>query len=377
MLKTLLITTDYPPKIGGVSEYLSQICRRLPEDEIVVLTTTEHNSADFDLIENYKIIRKNLLYSCKLVWPKWLKLLFSAYSTVKDTGCNQILVGQILPVGTVAMILNILFKIPYIVSTHAMDITILSNSQRKTGLAKKILKRSKKVITVSHYTRSKLIQLGVDKDKISIISPATDIYIKSNINKADEFTEKFGLTGKKIILTVGRIIERKGHLEVLKSLPEIIKAVPNVNYLITSEGPYLSVLKKYVKEQGLEQHVTFAGTISRDELASIYQIADIFIMPTRMLANNDVEGFGIVYLEANAFAKPVIAYNSGGVSDAVLHNKTGILVEPKNPHEIAKNVIMLFQDEEFAKKLGLNGKNRVLEEFNWDIKTKSFIEVLS
>ncbi|MFA6271525.1 MAG: glycosyltransferase family 4 protein [Patescibacteria group bacterium] len=376
MLKTLLITTDFPPKIGGVSEYLSQICSRLPRENITVLTTAEDNSDIFDAKQNYRIIRKKLFSTSYFVWPKWILLLRNACRLVKSNNFRQILVGQILPVGTVALIINYLFKIPYIVSTHAMDITILESSPRKTWLAKKILNRSTQIITVSHYTKSKITDLGIVENKIIIISPATDILEHSTNDQRKELSDKYHLHNKRILLTVGRIIERKGHMDVLKALPDIIKLVPNVNYVITSEGPYKAVLEDYILKNNLENHVTFIGTISRDELPSLYQLSELFVMPTRVLANNDVEGFGIVYLEANAFGIPVIAYNSGGVSDAVLHKKTGLLVEPKKPSEIAKCVINLLGDTAYAKQLGEQGKKRVKEQFGWNAKAQAFRDIL-
>jgi phosphatidylinositol alpha-1,6-mannosyltransferase len=376
MQKTLLITTDYPPRIGGVSEYLAQICKRLPASEITVLTTTDDNSAEFDLKQKYMVIRKKFYYKSLLVWPKWLRLMLVVFRTVRRSDYKQILVGQILPVGTVALIINYLLGIPYIVSTHAMDITILSSSPRKTWLAKKILAKSEQVVTVSHYTKSKIIDLGVVENKVVIISPATDIQHHAITDRKNDFLAKYNLNGKNVLLTVGRLVERKGHLEVMKALPDIIRSFPQIVYLITSDGPYKKQLEKYVRENDLEQHVVFTGTIKRDDLPSLYQISDVFIMPTRILADNDVEGFGIVYLEANAFGKPVIAYNSGGVSDAVLHKKTGLLVEPKKPAEIAKAVVHLLKDTEYANLLGEQGRSRVLNEFTWDVKADMFRGIL-
>ncbi|MDD1463571.1 glycosyltransferase family 4 protein, partial [Dolichospermum sp. ST_sed2] len=331
MLKTLLITSDFPPKIGGVSEYLSNICSRLNPSDIAVLSPIEKTSDSFDQSQKYIIYRKKFYSACRFIWPKWIILLYNSINIVRKYEFKQILVGQILPVGTVALIINYFFKIPYIVSTHAMDITILASSNRKTWLAKKILDRSAQIITVSHYTKSKIMSLGFIEKKIVIISPGTDIINQSKIDMGKEAASKYNLEGKRILLTVGRIIERKGHMEVLKALPDIIKAFSDINYVITSDGPYKAELDKFIAQNNLKDYVTFTGQINRDILPSLYQLSEIFIMPTRILANNDVEGFGIVYLEANAFGKPVVAYNSGGVSDAVLHKKTGILVEPKKP----------------------------------------------
>ncbi|MFA6524689.1 MAG: glycosyltransferase family 4 protein [Patescibacteria group bacterium] len=376
MLKTLLITTDFPPIVGGVSEYLSQICARLPKEDITVLSPIENGASAFDLKQRYKIIRKKFYIKSRFFWPKWFLLLCNSCKVIRSNNIKQIVVGQILPVGTAALLISYLFKIPYIVSTHAMDITILQSSARKTWLAKKILEKSTHIVTVSHYTKSKITDLGIVEKKITIISPGTDILQHGSTDHQKEIAQQYHLGGKKILLTVGRIIERKGHMDVLKALPDIIQSFPNINYVITSDGPYRAVLEEYISKNNLESYVTFIGTISREALPSLYQLADVFIMPTRILANNDVEGFGIVYLEANAFGKPVIAYNSGGVSDAVLHKKTGLLIEPKKPSELAKSVVNLLEDTAYANQLGVQGRERVREEFDWEVKARAFSDIL-
>jgi phosphatidyl-myo-inositol dimannoside synthase len=376
MLKTLLITTDFPPNIGGVSEYLSQICARLPSSSISVLAQPEENSEKFDYSQHYRVYRDNFYFSNRFVWPKWLVLLKKSRKLIREKGINQILVGQILPVGTVALMFNLLFSVPYIVSTHAMDITILSNSGRKTRLAKLILKHSKAVITVSEFTKSRLVELGIPNEKINIISPGTDLLEHNTIDNQEKMKNKYNLNGKRVLLTVGRIIERKGHMEVLKALPSVLKVFPDTHYVIISDGPYKSELEKYVSINSLKSNVTFTGTISRDDLPSFYRLSEIFIMPTSMLDNNDVEGFGIVYLEANAFGKPVIGYDTGGVSDAVVNNETGILVEPKNPEEIAVSIISLLKDKDYAQKLGEQGRTRVENEFTWEVRAEKLKELL-
>lgn len=376
MLKTLLITTDFPPRIGGVAEYLSQICARLPSSSISVLAQPEKDSEKFDGSQHYKIIRDNFYFRSRMAWPKWLLLLLRSRELIKTEGFSQIIVGQILPVGTVALMLNLLFNVPYIVSTHAMDITILSNSGRKIRLAKLILKHSKRVVTVSDFTKKRIMELGVPEDKIRIISPGTDLLERNTVDNQRKIESKFDLHGKRVLLTVGRIVKRKGHMDVLKSLPSVLKSFPNAHYVIASDGPYKSELKKFISKNNLDSNVTFVGTISRNDLPSLYRLSEIFIMPTCMLENNDVEGFGIVYLEANAFGKPVIGYNVGGVSDAIVNNKTGILAEPKNPGEIARNIINLLKDTGYAQKLGEQGRARVENEFTWEARAEKFKEIL-
>ena len=179
---------------------------------------------------------------------------------------------------------------------------------------------------------------------------------------------------KKIILTAGRLVERKGHDVVLGALHKLKEFVPEAYYAIIGEGPIEGVIKQMIKTLGLENSVTLIGKVSDYELAVWYEVCDVFVMISRQLKNEDAEGFGIVYLEANMFGKPVIAGKSGGVAEAVLDNETGILVEPTNPHEILSAMEKLLKNPEKARQLGENGRRRVENEFQWKKQAEPLIE---
>jgi len=175
---------------------------------------------------------------------------------------------------------------------------------------------------------------------------------------------------------VGRLVQRKGHDMVIKAMPEIIKQVPDCIYLIVGGGPYKQTLERLVNKNNLRDWVKFIGTASHQDLPALYQLADVFIMPARQLDNGDVEGFGIAYLEANLFGKPVIGGKSGGVADAVIDGQTGLLVDPTDVSQIAKAAIKLLTDEAYAAKLGTQGLQRVNEEFDWVSQTEKIKELL-
>ena len=357
--------------------YLKELCTRLVRDKIVDLAPQHKEANDFDKNQSYQIYRKKLLSTFPLIWPKWIFLIWKVRGIVKKEGIEQILVGQILPLGTVSLILKKIWNIPFTLSTHAMDVTILKNSKRKSWLARKIIKNSQKIITVSKFTYQELIKLGTEHEKISIISPATDIDKRCYSDKQGEISNRHHLKDKLILLTVGRIVKRKGHLQVLKSLSSIIQKYPNLVYLIGSEGPAKKVLQDYISKNNLENNVIFLGEIPESDLPSYYKIADIFVMPTLNLENGDKEGFGIVYLEANAFGKPVIATRSGGVEDAVIHEQTGLLVNPDDSAELTGAITRLLDDQALARKLGEQGQNRVKAQFDWESRAEKLIKVLS
>jgi phosphatidylinositol alpha-1,6-mannosyltransferase len=160
-------------------------------------------------------------------------------------------------------------------------------------------------------------------------------------------------------------VERKGHATVIRALPDVLRVIPEAHYLIVGTGPVKEELEKLIIALGLEANVTFTGYVSDIELDSLFQLCELFVMVSREIPEKgDIEGFGIVYLEANLFRRPVIAARTGGVPDAVLHEETGLLVEPNDPRETASAIIHLLKNPGLAQELGDRGHDRVLQEFS-------------
>jgi len=184
--------------------------------------------------------------------------------------------------------------------------------------------------------------------------------------------------GKKVILTIGNLVERKGHDMVIKALPKVLRVVPDAIYLIVGDGACRPKLEDLASEMGVRDHVVLAGYLSDHHLPEIYALGDVFVMPSRArIENCDVEGFGLVFLEASACGKPVIAGRSGGIPDAVDHGVTGYLVDPGDPDEIAEYLIRILQDPTLAGRLGESGRKRVLREFTWDHFASKLRQILS
>lgn len=363
---------------GGVANYWANLCKVLPNNEIVVLASECDDSLDFDVKQNYLIYRKILISNKEWFWPKWLPLLYWSFKLSRKEKVSKIVVAHILPGGTVAYILKLLLGVPYIVSAHGLDIALPQRNSRKLWLMKKILRNADAVIANSSYTKNELIKLDcVNGWNLEIIYPCPNIYFVPTDNvKIAEFLSKHELTNKKIILTTGRLIERKGHDKVIEAMPQIIARLPEVVYVIVGNGENLEILRARAAEKNLLDHVLFFTDIMDGEMPIFYQIADVFVMPCRSLDNGDVEGFGIVYLEANIFGKPVIAGRSGGAADAVEHNVSGLLVDPLDIDEIAQAILSLLIDEAHARELGECGRRRVLEKFNWQEQGRKLMKMI-
>lgn len=375
MKKNLLITLDFPPALGGVAYYLATLYKHLPYKSVTVIAPHDPRSGEYDPRQKYKIIRKKILSD--YLWPRWLFFIPKLIKIIKQEEIEIITAGQLLPIGTMALIIKKLLNIPYIVSTHAMDVTILKEMPRRRFLAKKILKNAEKIITVSLYTKKELMKFGVTRDAIEIISPATNILNRKCRATVDEIKNKYRLDGQIVIFSLGRLIERKGFDTVIKSLPQVLKKHPNVVYLIGSQGEYRPKLEQLVKDLNLSKNVFFVGEISKYDLPAYYMACDIFIMVSRELPNKDVEGFGIVYLEAGAFGKPIIAGQSGGVGDAVRHNYNGLLVNPESTSETAQAIIRLIENPLLRESLGKNGFTMVKNNYTWPERANRLMKILS
>ena len=299
-----------------------------------------------------------------------LNSIFLLFLTLKISIKERIDViqcGVPLPVSLVAFILKLFLGKKYIVYTYAMDVIRPQRSWFRKKMLSIGLKNADVIFTISEYTKHKLLDLGISNQKIVKIPMGVDSKKFNPDVDPKKIEKKYNLENKKVILTVGRLVERKGQDKVIKAMPKILEKVPNAVYLIIGEGEYKPKLKELIEELNLEKQVIFTGYVPNQKLPVYYNACDIFIMPSREIPEEgDAEGFGIVYLEANACGKPVIGGKSGGIPDAIIDGKTGLLVDPHSEKEIAQAVIKLLIDEEYRKKLGKNGLERVRRELTWN-----------
>ncbi len=372
--KSLLVTPDFPNASGGISIILYNIAKNLPPESIVVLAPRHFKDKDFDENSNFKIYRGNFYFEGKSFISQILNSIFLLFLTLKITLKEKIDIiqcGVPLPISFVAFIVKIILGKPYVVYTYAMDVIRPQRSWLRVKILRIGLKNADTVFTISEYTKGKLLELGIPLRKIVKIPIGVDYgTFNPNIN-SKKIEEKYNLKNKKVILTVGRLVRRKGQDKVIKVMPHVLEKVSNVVYIIIGEGEDKSRLKNLVEELKLGDRVIFTGYIPNKELPCYYNACDVFIMPSREIPEEgDAEGFGIVYLEANACGKPVIGGKSGGIPDAIMDGKTGLLVDPHSEEEIAQALIKLLSDEDYAQKLGQNGLDRVRKELTWEKTAK-------
>ncbi len=367
MKKSLLITLDFPPNMGGVAAYWQRVCHGFSEAELVVLTSVSRSP---DRIGDVQVLKHQLL--AHFFWPHWTLGLIRTFFVVRKHTIRQLIAAQLLPLGTIAYVLFKLTGLPYIVQVYGMDIVAAQQSPRKAKLARLILSSAHAVVANSEAT-AKLAQSCAGKEiRVVVVYPVPEVVAASS-STVSELRSRYALNDKRVILTIGRLVERKGQDKLIEALPAIRQKVPNAVYVIVGDGPDQGRLSTLAKEQGCA--IVFTGAVSEEQRNAWFSLCEVFAMPSRPLAG-DIEGFGMVYLEAAAFAKPVVAGNSGGVTEAVEDGVTGLCVDGSSATEIAAAVAKLLKEPTFAKHLGEEGKRRIETKWNWEEMLNRFRQTL-
>ncbi|MBD3184340.1 glycosyltransferase [Candidatus Poribacteria bacterium] len=382
MPKMLLVTDKFGPHKGGTAIVYSNWCSLMNPKDIVVLTCRLPSAPEwreFDNQQRFKIYRVPFINIPKIRMPlAWIFMLFVMPFILIKEKPQIIHAGQVLETGWFCILINKIFNKKYVVHTYGEEITYYSVGKGrflKKALIWSIVKADI-VTTVSNYTKSKLINLGIPDEKIRLIYPGVELDKFQIVPDLEELRDKHQLHNKRILLTVSRLMERKGHDMVIKAFPRVLQKIPDVIYLIVGIGKEEKRLKELTRELDLENYVIFTGQVP--DVIQYYYLCDVFIMPNRMVkGSHDVEGFGIVFLEANACGKPVIGGKSGGAVDAIVDGVTGILVDPTNIKEIENAILKLFLDDSYRSRISDNGRNYVFKNFDWINPVKQVLEINS
>lgn len=370
----LLFTLEYPPYKGGVANYYGNMITHWPSNNIYILTNKNRGEQALNAVYYRTLVSNYIL-------PKWLPAFLHLARTIKKHNIEHVIVGHILPLGTVTLFLSKVLKFKYTVVLHGMDAAWALKKKRKRQMAQKILKQAQHIICAnSHVNRVITEILPPENDaKIHVINPGiTDTPPEVTDAEIEEIKKEYGVHDKFLLLSVGRLVARKGFQQVIKAFPHISKNIDTVVYVIAGTGPFENQLKQEVSQldPDLQSKIIFLGSIADKEKWKWLKACDIFIMPS-MNFDGDFEGFGIVYLEANIMGKPVIAGEEGGVTDAVEHKTNGLVVDPRNPDNIAQAVHHLTIDKELREKLGRQGKQRANNNFDWEKQISKIFRIIN
>ncbi len=359
-MRILLSTLEYPPHQGGVANYYYNLKKYWPDsDNFLVLS----NNND------------ELLYK-KNIPLRWLKAIFSIYSYYKKKKANYLLIGQILPLGTAALIFKLVFNINYGVIIHGMDFSYAIKTKRKAFITKKILKNAKNIISANSYTKDLIFNFLPElESKLSIVNPGVESEVELDRQVVAKLKDKYKLEDKLIIYSLGRLVKRKGFDSVIKAINTLDKNIKErLVYIISGSGQEEDNLKKQAENKDFD--IIFTDSISEAEKWSWLYLCDIFIMPSRDI-NGDFEGFGIVFLEAALNKAPAIGTLSGGIRDAISDGYSGFLVKEDDIRALAEKIKLLIEDNNLRKEMGNFAYKRAKDKFNWSQQAKLFYRILN
>lgn len=377
-MRLLVVTQDFPPAVGGIQTYSWELARRWASSaEALRVVAPTHDGADaVDASAPFDVTRvpgrPDLLPLTALpVVPRLARRMPAAvafhaqWQTVGASALARAWTGWPQRIVCAAhgreLLLNPLDSLPGLTDAYAR-------------LRRWTLQQVDRFVPVSRYTAGLLYGLGVERERLHVVPNGTDPE-RFQPRDASALRARLGLDGHATLLTVGRLVQRKGIDTVLHALSSVADAVPSVRYLVVGTGPDRDRLERLARRLGVAERVCFAGRVPHADLARYYSAADLFVMPSRE-EPPDVEGFGLVFLEANACGVPVVGARSGGVPDAVQHEHTGLLVPPADPKALATAICRVLTRPEWAAALGANGRRRAAGVASWDRIAERILSLL-
>ena len=375
--KTLFVTNDFGPRAGGIETFIIGLIERLPKSSIIVYTSAQEDTDVYDAnwLRDYgvEVIRDR----AKILLPT-PRVNRAVARIVKQREIKVIAFGAAAPLGWMSSTLRKAGAERIVALTHGHEVWWakvfpFNLIMRRIGTTTDCL------TYLGEFTRAAISKALTTKSAAAMqkIAPGIDIEHFKPVD-ATALRQTLGLKDKKVIVSVGRLVHRKGQDFLIQSMPQVLKQVPDAHLLLVGQGPYREHLEKLVRKHSLQKAVSFIGRIQYTDLPGYICVGDIFAMPSRSrFAGLEVEGLGIVYLEASACGLPVIAGESGGAPDAVIEGVTGFVVDGTNTEQIAKRAIQLLLDEKLSISMGSAGRAWIEKEWRWQIWAGKFSDLLA
>ena len=374
---TLFVTNDFGPRAGGIETFVHGLIERLPRGSVVVYTSAQSDSEKFDAkwLTDFgvEVIRDR----SKILLPT-PRVIKACQKLVKSRNLTRVAFGAAAPLGIMARAMRSAGAEKIVALTHGHEVWWAKVPP--FSFAIKFMSQSIDAITyLGDYTRSEISKAISKNDvgKLVQIAPGIDVdhFVPTD---SSELRAQLGLADKAVIISVGRLVHRKGQDKLISALPAIRAAVPNVHLVLVGVGPHQKFLENLVAKLNVADCVTFIGRINYSELPKYICVGDIFAMPSRSrFFGLEVEGLGIVYLEASACGLPVVGGKSGGAPDAVLVGETGVVVDGTNSSEIAEACIDLLNNPELCALMGATGRTWIIENWRWEIWATKYAELLA
>lgn len=362
-MNILIPTADYPPIEGGISTVTLQVSRALAAmgHTVTVVAPRFRGQEAFDATEPARVIRYR---GYRLGWLRFLPMLAACRPLLHDT--NLVLGINVAYGGLIGYLAKASRGTPYLVFSYAYEFLKFRRHSLAGALVRRVYAGARAVIAISRFTRDSLVEFGVAPSRIEVVLPGAEPGTVPPDDAIAAVREKYAVNGGPMLLSVGRFIQRKNQRVLVQAMPAVLARVPDCILLLAGQGPAMRQCVLDAHELGIRDHVLFPGRVPDADLALLYHACDVFALPSgKGVRRGQVEGFGLVFSEAHACGKPVVAGRSGGVEDAVLDGQTGILVSPDSPQEVAQAILRLLEDPEAARRMGEAGRHRIETTLNW------------
>ena len=395
--KCLLIAHTMPPLTGGSCVVYDNIARHA-DGAIAVLTSyRDHRTGgeipawrDHDRtcgypIQRIALVRPRLFASASRaqgLWrlvrndmPTFGHLCWSALHSVRRMAIRVVCLGDLDTNGWLIPHAERIFGLKTILYIHGDEVSTMAGWVGQMDRRRYYLQAADAVVAVSHFAKDILVQrYGVAAAKIQVIPNGVDAEKFVAVSKPPALIEQFGLAGKFVLVAITRLVERKGVDMVLRALPAVRARIPNVRLLVVGGGPFSEPLRRIASEQGVADSVTFVGEVPHCSTPTYYAAGDLFVLPNRQLADGNNEGFGLVFLEANACGLPVIAGRDGGPSEVVADGVNGLVVDGRDPGAIASAIVRLASDRDLYQRLRAGGLATAQRQ-DWPSRAEKFLAV--
>ncbi|WP_371496611.1 glycosyltransferase family 4 protein [Kitasatospora sp. NBC_00374] len=367
MHKTLIVTNDFPPRPGGIQAFVHNMAVRQPAGSIVVYASTWRDGSEvakFDAEQPFPVIRDRT----KMMVPT-PRVTRRAAEILKAEGCSSVWFGAAAPLGLMAPALRRAGADRLLGMTHGHE-AAWAQLPGSRQLLRRIGAGTDTLTYLGEYTRSRIAAAVGPQvaDRMVQLPPGVDEQTFRPDSGGAAIRERLGLTDRPVVVCVSRLVPRKGQDTLIAAMPQILAEVPDAVLLIVGGGPYRGELEKLADATGVRASVRFTGAVPWEELPAHYGAGDVFAMPCRTRRGGlDVEGLGIVYLEASATGLPVVAGDSGGAPDAVLEGESGYVVPGRSAEVTAERIVRLLQDEALRRRMGEAGRRWVERSWRWDL----------
>ncbi len=360
--KVLLLAGEFPPFAGGIAVAAENLARSLAQKgiSVAVIAPRYRGQKAIDIQLPYRLIRLPFL---RFRYVRMLPMTPVLLAIAAKERPDWVIAMRATREGLPAVGIKKLFGVPFLVFAHALEFLRFDPQSLGWRVCRWVYEQAAQVAAISSATRLALLQRGISPEKVQVVPLGVGEEVFDSLSPLSRWNGH-SFEGRRILLTVGRLVPRKGVDKVIEALPTVIRRHPEVLYVVVGDGPYKGALQRLAKQLGVADHVLFVGRVP--DVRPFYHSCSLFVMPARQEGRGDMEGLGLVYLEAAACGKPVIASFVGGAVDTVVPEVTGLLVDPTDSKAIAAAILRLLDDPHLAQRLGEAGRQRVLREFTWE-----------